>query len=299
MTLEKAISLYLDWIGGANKTIGTINTYAKNLHHFSNYLKNMVLEQLKLEHVRQFQVKLKGRGLKDATIANYTIPIRNMLTLHYHLGNTTLNPKLIPVPKYINTSWKPASEEHLRKMLRVIESGKYSCSRFLALRNELILRFLFSSGVRVSEMCDLTLDAINLKEREAIIITKKNRTRRVIMWDITTNEVLRSYLRLRQKIARSEFVFISCKRGGNTKLTTRSVERLFETLRKKAGIQERIVPHSCRHGFGGYGVKKNMNLRHLQVLLGHKNLNSSQIYMPFNDMSIREDYRKIFSNRLS
>lgn len=289
MRINQAKEEFIKW-GSVKYSIYTIRNYRKYLNCFEKFLRNKSVARIKLNDILEFQKFLKDGGRKNSTIFYYTVAVRSMIRLSFLQNKTKFNHELIPYPKYTHRSWQPAGADELKAMLRVLNHDNL----FIRLRNELIIKFLFASGVRVSELCDLHLDVINLMKQEAIIETKKTRDKRVIFWDYQTNEIFVRYLDMRLEVAKCDFVFVN-KRG--ERISTRHVERIVKGLREKAGIKERIVPHSFRHGLGMRGVEKNANLRHLQIILGHRNLESSVVYFPQSDQVVRKTYRKIFDRR--
>jgi len=278
---------YLEW-ASVKYSIYTVRNYGHYLNAFRTFINNKPLNKVSVMDIVNFQKHLKDKGLKNNTISFYSIAIRAIIKFYFLQEKLKLNPELIPIPKYVNASWKPAGRDVMAELIKHIGGRELIWN----LRDELIVRFLQSSGCRVSELCDLSLDVINLTEQEAVIITKKNLKKRVIMWDDLTNELMCKYLDERLSLAKCDYVFVN-KFG--EKLSTRHVQRVVKELRKKAGIRERIVPHGFRHGFGMKGVEKNMNLRHLQILLGHKKLESTTVYMSVSDKSIRQAYKKIYN----
>lgn len=291
MRLNQAIAKYLEW---ATFKFGyyTKRNYRQYLIKFSKFLKNKKLRQVKIGDVVKFQSHLKS-SRKDATVFYYSSCVKGFIKFWYLQNKIKINPDLIALPRYTKKHFEYLTEEEynlLLKNLDIHRSVKYH--HFYGTRNELIINFLYASGVRVSELCDLELDNLNLQEQSAIIITKKNRQYRKIFWNHITNEILQTYLDLRETLAKCNYIFIN-KNG--RKLTTRSVERIIKAIRKKAKIQKQITPHSFRHSVGLRAVERNMNVRLLQELLGHQNLNSSAIYMRVRNKTLKKEYDKIFN----
>ena len=119
-------------------------------------------------------------------------------------------------------------------------------------------------------------------------------------WDEETNRLLERWLEVRERIlgrkdSGTEALFISFNTATDPKRMDRSaVQKTFRAARAKLGIEKRITPHSCRHGFASLGVKRNVNLRYLQVMMGHANIRSTTIYMGYKNSDVESEYRKIF-----
>lgn len=285
MTIEKCLnefSLY----AGTKYTAKTYEVYLTTLEKFFNWVKKRELNSVSIKDICKYSIALRQRGQADSYNAYTMLIIRQFYKYFFLTQKTKLDWRLIPIPKYTVNSFVPIEDSEFYAMLEQITS-----SDFQGLRDRLIINFLYSSGVRVGELCKLNIENLHLSEHYASIFSEKNNKRRMILWDDNTQELLERYLPERQKLATTNAVFINLNFG---RITTRSVERLVELLRKKANILRPITPHSFRHGCGMRAVARSMNLRYLQVFLGHKNLESSKFYMDYKDDGLVGEYRKIF-----
>lgn len=288
MKLSNAIDKFLLW-GEQKYSSGTVRAYKQHLKDFEKVVAKKNINSISLEDVLKYQRCLSDKGLSPATIFRYSVAIRGLFRLASREGDTELDYTLIPTPKYSSTSWHAIESCEFDKVLDSVKSD----SEFLRLRNKLVLRFLYSSGVRVSELVDIRINTLNVYTREAIILTKKSNKPRLILWDGETGIELKKYLEERLNFPSSEYLFTN-KRG--RKLTPRQVQRIVKEVRELAGINYKLVPHSFRHGYGMRGVAKNMNLRYLQVLMGHESITSTQIYMKYSDQNVKDEYKRIFDS---
>lgn len=147
-------------------------------------------------------------------------------------------------------------------------------------RNRLVVQFLYSTGARVSECVKLKVDELNLKERTANIRGGKGNKDRVIILSKEWIKYIKKYLG--GKRAKSEFVF--SKKNGRP-ISTDTVQRIIRRAAEKAGIQKHITPHTLRHSYATHLLEAGENIRKIQELLGHSNLNTTQIY---TQVSIQE-----------
>jgi len=140
-------------------------------------------------------------------------------------------------------------------------------------RNRLLVEFLYSTGVRVSEAVKLKVDELDMKERIARVSGGKGNKDRII---ILSSEWCKRFKRFikRRKIP-SEFVF--SKKNGKP-ISTDTVQRIVRSSAEKAGIRKKITPHSLRHSFGTHLLDAGEDIRKIQELLGHSNLSTTQIY---------------------
>lgn len=168
------------------------------------------------------------------------------------------------------------------------------------LRDRAILELLFSTGLRVSELCSLTRD-IDLSTDEISIRGKGSKVRVVFISDYA-KKILKEYLAKRKDLDNALFVQLSKngkvqeKRGKSLGLTKRSVERIVKQCAIKAGISKRVTPHTMRHLFATDLLSNGADLRSVQALLGHANIGTTQIYTHVTDKHLRDIHKK-FHNR--
>ncbi|MCX8158395.1 MAG: tyrosine-type recombinase/integrase [Candidatus Diapherotrites archaeon] len=155
------------------------------------------------------------------------------------------------------------SIDEVKKLIKAAKVG----------RDRLIIEFLYSSGVRVSEAVSMKLVDLNLDERIGKVCGGKgNKDRTIILSEKWVSE-LKKYLKKRK--TNSEYVF--SKKNGKP-LSVDTVQRIVREAAKKANIPKKITPHTLRHSFATHLLDSGENIRKIQELLGHSNLNTTQIY---------------------
>ena len=157
------------------------------------------------------------------------------------------------------------------------------------MRDRAILELLFSTGLRVSELCALNRDSINLKSGEFSVRGKGDKIRLVFLSE-TAKEALKNYLGKREDV--DEALFIrnakNFNKQDNLRLTSRSVERLIKYYAAKAGLSKKVTPHTLRHSFATDLLMNGADIRSVQALLGHSNITTTQIYTHITDKQLRE-----------
>ena len=141
-------------------------------------------------------------------------------------------------------------------------------------RNKLIVEFLYSSGARVSEATRIKRDDLDLNERIARVRGGKGNKDRVIILSKRWIKDLKKYLK-RKKVP-SEFVF--SKRTNAKPISSDTIQRIIKRAAEKAGITKHVSPHTLRHSFATHLLEKGTDIRIIQELLGHSNLNTTQVY---------------------
>jgi len=174
------------------------------------------------------------------------------------------------------------------EMLHLLNSiDATSC---LGLRDRAIVELLYSSGLRVGELVGLSMSDIDL-EGQVMRVLGKGSKERLVPFGKVALEALKNYLVARQAHVSSEETAIFLNKFGK-RLTARSVERLLEKLRVRAGLVVKVTPHTLRHSFATHMLDGGADLRSIQELLGHANLSTTQKYTHITLDRLMEVYDK-------
>ena len=158
-------------------------------------------------------------------------------------------------------------------------------------RNLLIIRMLYATGVRVSELINIKLSDINSSERTIRILGKGSKER-IVVFGNNTQEALDDYLKYGRSevdIHDSEYVFLN--KDGN-RLSARYIRKIIDDIIFKASITMHVSPHMLRHTFATGMLNNGADLVSVKDLLGHESLNTTSIYTHVSDDKIREIYNK-------
>src|SRR3990167_10713835 len=277
------------------RALRTIENYDQWLSRFLAFAKTDNPGAITDELVREFRLWLNrqptGNNIKDRS---ETLSKR---TQNYHLI------ALRAFLKYLarnNIATLPAERIELAKVnphqLDLITP--LELSRLLAspkgeelkdLRDKAILELLFSTGLRVSELCSLTSD-INLSSDELSIRGKGGKIR-VVFISEEARKAVKKYLAARKDMSDALFVQLE-KNKNNGALTRRSVERIVKQHAIKAGISKKVTPHVMRHMFATDLLGNGADLRSVQALLGHSSIVTTQIYTHVTDKHLRDIHKK-------
>lgn len=282
--LSLALADFIKW--GLDKySSSTVRTYSDLIGRFVAYVGDKPVQQCTLKDVVNYSHHLRQRGYHDSSRAYMLISLRQFFKYLFMQRITDFDYRLITPPRYESQSWKPVEAADARAMIDRI-AGK----NFRELRDKALIAFLYASGVRNAELTKIKANALDLENRYTSIISGKNAVRRMVFWTEEIQPLLEQYLLERKRYASSPYLFVSLdrkNRGGQ--LSTRSIERIIEKHRPKADI----VPHGFRHGLGFRAVRSGIHPRYIQKILGHKNINSSQVYMDYYDKDVVEAYQTI------
>lgn len=283
----------------------TVRNYDFWLRRFSGWLKKFSpstkLTDLGPAQIRRFRVylaRLPGRNRRPmllTTQSYHVIALRSFLRWCAKIDVPAPSPEKIDVPKARSHSLTFLNQDQLQRLLSAPPANNLA-----GLRDRALMETLFSTGLRVSEAAGLNRDQIDLSRREFSVIGKGGRSR-VVFLSSRAADWLNRYLSRRQDNYSPLFIRFAGKkpdpadRDESFRLTPRSIQRLMEKYRKKAGLSIRITPHGMRHTFGTDLLRGGADLREVQELLGHKNVSTTQIYTHVTNRQLREVHLRAHS----
>ena len=263
------------------RSVRTVENYAHYLERFLNFSQAKNPADITDETIRKFRLWLNrqpalGGTLKSKTQNYYLIALRTFLKYLAKRKIVSLPAERIELARVGERQLDLISQEELERLLAAPEGNDLR-----TLRDKAILELLFSTGLRVTELCSLPRD-LNWRAPE-ISVRGKGEKIRLVFISPAAREAVQRYLIARKDM--EEPLFLSNK---NTALTRRSVERIVKFYAVKAGIAKKVVPHSLRHLFATDLLRNGADLRSVQALLGHANIMTTQIYTHVTDKHLRE-----------
>lgn len=270
--LQKEIQQYLDW--KASYTTKAAVSYKLHLARFSDFMGDRTLESIGVEDVVRFLNNLKGK-FSSANVAYTAIVLKNFFDYFLRQKRPVIDPWLIKVPKYDKTPHPTLTSEDFDAMLAMTGEGE-----FWELQKKLMLKMLWDTGMRISELASLDISKIDSRTRMSQVLTRKNRQLRWIMWSEKTHELLLNYLGVRICLNQYPPLFIAREMGNPRRLriTTRTLQRWVKEIAKKAGVKAKITPHSFRHAKAHQILNKGGNPKHVAMVLGHSETNPMAAY---------------------
>lgn len=283
--LQREFLEYLEIEKG--RSLKTVANYERYLSEFFKLSEIKNIKQITDETVRHFRLLINRRGLKKNTQNYYLIALRTFLKYLAWRNIDALQANRIELAKVGARELDLISGQELGRLL---EAPKGITEK--ALRDKAILELFFSTGLRVSELCNLDTDSFDLKADEFSVRGKGEKVRLVFL-SPAAKVALKNYLSKRQNIDEAA-LFVSEK---NTRLTPRSVERIIKFYALKAGISKKVTPHVIRHSFATDLLKNGADLRAVQMLLGHANIATTQVYTHLTDKHLKEVHQKFHNKR--
>jgi site-specific recombinase XerD len=288
--LKEHLSKYEDYlILEKGRSKGTIKEYLRKIKAFLDWLESNKINQINDDVIFNFRSFLNKRGVSLKTQSYYLIALRNFLKFLQKKGIEIYDPLKIELPKIPEREINILTDEELNRLLNSINKDDLK-----SLRDRALLETLFSTGLRVSELCALNRD-IDLSKQEIRIRGKGNKIRVVFISEIA-KYFIKKYLEKRTDKDPALFINLS-KNSKFKRLSPRGVEKIIKYYAKKAGILKKITPHTLRHQFATDLLMAGADLRAIQLLLGHKNLQTTQIYTHLTNKELKEIHQAFHGRR--
>src|SRR3990172_5784296 len=296
--LEKKISDFLEYleVEKASSPL-TIRNYKHYLARFSAWMKNEGIRQnlvdINQDVVRQYRIYLsrvsdgKGGSLSRKTQGYHAIALRSLLKWLIKNDFKVMAPDKIELPKIEERQIKFLTGEQVDRLL-----NSPSLSTLAGKRDKAMLETLYSTGLRVSELVKLDRDKIDLDRRE-FGITGKGRKVRVVFLSSRAAEWIRNYIKARPDKYKPLFIRHKGKVDPTTsdekmRLTPRSVQRMLKKYSHKMKLPIEATPHVLRHSFATDLLMAGADIRSVQEMLGHKNIQTTQVYTHVTHKHLRE-----------
>jgi len=252
-------------------SLKTIDIYSLYLNLFQKYI-SKDLKEVKSDDVVNYLSYLKIEHKVSSATINLVLSIIKHFYNDFLKFNLNIDIKLPRKRKKIPVV---LTSLEIKQLLKSIKSH----------RNKLIVEFIFSTGVRVSECVNMRINNLDFKEYVGKVISGKGNKDRLII--ISKKWVLdyKKYLEKRNKKINSEYLF--CGSTGK-KLSVDTIQKFLKKAAKDANITKRVSPHVLRHSFATSLLENDVNIRYIQQLLGHANLNTTQIYTKVNTNKLKD-----------
>lgn len=290
-------------------SLKTVNNYDHYLSRFFLFAKITDPKDITDDKIREFRLFLnrqpgvKVRGQQSSTLKKNTqnyhlIALRSFLKYLMKRGVVSISPDRIDLAKIKERSLDLISTNELERLLNAPtfeNSPKQGLGpeKNKALRDKAILELFFSTGLRLSELCSLDRD-LDLTKDEFSIRGKGEKVRVVFLSDSAKNAI-KEYLKNRKDMDEPLFIQYSRNGGKSNRLTPRSIERIVKYYAIKAGISKKVTPHIIRHSFATDLLSNGADIRSVQMMLGHANIATTQIYTHITDKQLRDVHKKFHS----
>ena len=289
--LQKDIQVYLSYLESVKQySQHTLNGYKRDLQKLSKYLSDQEIDKWKLvkEHdLRTFVNSERRRGLSPRSIQRILSSCRTFFEFLLTEGQIKLSPaQNINSPKLAQLLPKAMDADLVQKLLDFKAKG------MIEVRDKALAELLYSSGLRLSEICKLNMEDLDTKERTCVVSGKGNKTR-IVPVGKKAIQAIRDWFMYRSELKQSKAtstnaIFLNNK--GN-RISPRSIQLRLERLCLMRGLPG-INPHMLRHSFASHVLESSGDLRAVQEMLGHSDIGTTQIYTKLDFQHLSKVYDK-------
>ncbi len=240
-----------------NYSLKTIKSYLNCLKDYFEF-KKINLDEINENNIKTFLLKKQDKNYAPQTINLYL----NAIKFFYR--------EILKIPKKINLKFAKRSKklpivlsrEEIKNIIDVIRNPKH----------KLIVSLAYGAGLRISEVVNLKVKDVDLKELTIHLKNAKNKKDRITIFPEKIKNYIQNFVASKNL---NDYLFES-ERGG--KLTERTAQKVFENTLQKTGIKKDATFHSLRHSFATHLLENGVDVRYVQELLGHQNIRTTQIY---------------------
>lgn len=271
---SELVDIYISHLVARNRSQRTIKYFKSILGVFLSFIKDKHVTQVNTYDLDAFLAYLRKRGWKPDSLYTAAVAIKRFLEylgLYDNIAGFELPKRQKRLPRYLEP-------EEVELLVSHADNP----------RDKLIIRLLYTTGLRVSELVTLKKSDVDLEDCSLRVLGKGGKERYVYF-----PKKLKPDLEKHMKNVKGEWLFPS-KKGGHIHYTT--VERMLRNVAKKAGLRKKVTPHILRHSFATKSLEEGMDIREIQELLGHSNLNTTQVYAHVSRRRLKRDYERIWGS---
>ncbi len=266
----------------------TIESYVFDLNHFYTYINGIKKDVLKVceKDLTEYIAYLYNCGYSPRTIMRHISTLRNFYRFLFNEGEIDSNPaEVLETPKAFKLLPKYLTDSEVKSLINLPDT-----STATGQRDRAMIELLYATGLRVSELLDLKINNLNLEERFLITFGKGSKER-LVPFSKKAYRFLQMYLNNgRQKLLKgkkSYFLFLNSR--GN-KLSRQGFWKILKNYGKELGIAHKLSPHTLRHTFATHLLEHGADLRAVQIMLGHSDISTTQIYTHISNERLKQIY---------
>lgn len=295
MKIEELIEKYLEYIEKElNYSKMTKIDYESDLRIYKDFLNERNFNYLKINknEIMEFLKYLDSLKYENRSISRMLSSIRSFYNyleeiklvdsnIFKRIRNPKVNKKL---PNYL-------SVVEIENILDSINEDT-----IIGIRDKCLIELMYSTGLRVSEVSNLLIKNIDLNDKSIRVMGKGSKERIVYFGDVSLN-LLNKYLNIRNEFIKHndiEYLFLN---NNGEYLSRQSIEYIVNKVMKKSLINHKISPHTLRHTYATHLLDNGADLRSVQELLGHENLNTTEVYTHVSKEYLRNEYLKYHPNK--
>lgn len=263
----------------------TIKAYNNDLKKFKNFFKNKDINKINETSIREYLKYLNKENNDTRTISHNISTLRSFykfLLIEKILKNNPM--EYIELPKTKKTLPKTLSIEEIDKLLDINLTNSFSY------RNKAMLELMYSSGLRVSELINVSIHDIDTSNCIIRIMGKGSKERIVPLGDYAIRYIELYLKEHREKLIKRELNDYLFLNNHGKKMTRQGFFKILKGIAREKNIKTEFSPHTLRHSFATHLLNGGADLRSIQEMLGHSDISTTQIYTHVSKEKLKENY---------
>lgn len=263
----------------------TIKAYNNDLKKFKNFFKNKDINKIDETSIREYLKYLNKENNDTRTISHNISTLRSFykfLLIEKILKNNPM--EYIELPKTKKTLPKTLSIEEIDKLLDINLTDSFSY------RNKAMLELMYSSGLRVSELINVSIHDIDTSNCIIRIMGKGSKERIVPLGDYAIRYIELYLKEHREKLIKRELNDYLFLNNHGKKMTRQGFFKILKGIAREKNIKTEFSPHTLRHSFATHLLNGGADLRSIQEMLGHSDISTTQIYTHVSKEKLKENY---------
>ena len=288
--MEKKIKNFLEFLKNDKKlSENTLQSYKRDIVQYEEYVSKKGIDYLNIEveDMNAYLKFLQKNNKKSSTISRNLASIRSFYQYLLRVKVLTKDPTDgIQSPKIEKKIPSVLSSQEVELLLE-----QPSTEDLKGMRDKAMLEFAYATGMKVTEIISLDLDAVNLEE--GYVSCKNGAKQRNIPLGTMSLKALKEYIdKARPIIIKDDSIKALFVNINGRRLTRQGFWKIVKYYKEQAHISKEITPHVLRHSFATHLLQNGADLKAIQTMLGHSDISSTQVYMQFQDESLKDIYKK-------
>lgn len=290
---SKELSEFQDYLLNVRRySSNTVSSYSFDICDFTKFIRGLgkIFKDIKVDDVKSWILDLTERQIGKRSIKRKMSSLKSFYAWMYLQKKVDSDPfEYVHSPKATHALPDFFSEKEIDSLLAANEKRTDK----LKDRDQALLMLMFASGLRASEVVNLTFNQVDFDNRIMKVSGKGNKDR-LVPFTNSAKEAMLNYINgLRKDLLKKDTKYIFLNFQGN-KMTVRGLEYILDEIEAKTGLYGKIHPHMLRHSFATKMLNRGADLRTIQELLGHSSIETTSIYTHVAYENMKETYEKTF-----
>lgn len=290
---SKELSEFQDYLLNVRRySSNTVSSYSFDICDFTKFIRGLgkIFKDIKVDDVKSWILDLTERQIGKGSIKRKMSSLKSFYAWMYLQKKVDSDPfEYVHSPKATHALPDFFSEKEIDSLLVANEKRTDK----LKDRDQALLMLMFASGLRASEVVNLTFNQVDFDNRIMKVSGKGNKDR-LVPFTNSAKEAMLNYINgLRKDLLKKDTKYIFLNFQGN-KMTVRGLEYILDEIEAKTGLYGKIHPHMLRHSFATKMLNRGADLRTIQELLGHSSIETTSIYTHVAYENMKETYEKTF-----